>query len=240
MKVKFLGTSHGVPMPGRYYQSIMIETKKGAYIIDAGAPVMDILINDGYDLTNLKGVFITHRHGDHLNGLNDLISLATWYYKDMRYDVYFPDLLSFVATKNYAEFLNPGKNPEYITYNLIGEGKFFDNGDVKITAIKTEHMDPSYAFLIEGEGKKVFVTGDMHQTLRDFPQMLNDTEVDLLISECAHFPAEALVEKLKETKARKGAVVHVYPTEKYDELREHLRDIPFELIFPYDGDIIEI
>ena len=238
MKVKFLGTSHGVPMPGRYYQSIMIETKNGAYIIDAGAPVMDILINDGYDLTKIKGVFVTHRHGDHLNGLNDLISLATWYYTDMSYEVYLPDLISFIATKNYAEFLNPGNTPDRIKYNLVEEGEFFDNGDIKITAIKTEHLDSSYAFLSEGEGKKVFVTGDMHYTLKDFPNMLFETEVDLLITECAHFDPEMLVEKLKNVKAKLGAIVHVFPVVKYDRLKELSNEIPFDVAYPYDGDEI--
>ncbi len=238
MKVKFLGTSHGVPMPGRYYQSMMIETKKGAYIIDAGAPVMDILINEGYDLTKVKGVFVTHRHGDHTNGLNDLISLATWYYTDMSYEVYLPDLVSFIATKNYAEFLNPGNNPARITYNVIKEGEIFDNGDIKITAIRTEHIDPSFAFLIEGEDKKIVVTGDLHYTLKDFPQMLFETEVDLLISECAHFEPEALVEKLKNAKAKMGAVVHVFPVVKYDILKELSGEIPFDMVFPYDGDEI--
>lgn len=38
MKTKFLGTSHGAPLPGRHCQSILIETNAGAYLFDAGAP----------------------------------------------------------------------------------------------------------------------------------------------------------------------------------------------------------
>ena len=38
MKIKFLGTSHGVPMPGRYYQSFLIEAGENAYLVDAELP----------------------------------------------------------------------------------------------------------------------------------------------------------------------------------------------------------
>ena len=47
----------------------LIETAKGGYIIDAGAPVMDCLLRRGFEPEKLKAVFITHMHGDHVNGL---------------------------------------------------------------------------------------------------------------------------------------------------------------------------
>ncbi|MBQ4607246.1 MAG: MBL fold metallo-hydrolase, partial [Clostridia bacterium] len=58
----------------------LLEADSGeAYLVDAGAPVLDILVNAGYDLTKLKAVFITHLHGDHMNGLHDIINLAAYY-----------------------------------------------------------------------------------------------------------------------------------------------------------------
>ena len=80
MKIRFLGTSFGAPSAGRHQQSILLETADGSgYLVDAGAPVLDILVNTGYDLTKLKAVFITHLHGDHMNGLHDIINLAAYY-----------------------------------------------------------------------------------------------------------------------------------------------------------------
>ena len=55
MKIRFLGTSFGAPAVGRHQQSILLETESGnAYLVDAGAPVLDILVNTGYDLKKSK------------------------------------------------------------------------------------------------------------------------------------------------------------------------------------------
>ena len=63
MQIRFLGTSHGVPMPERFYQSMLIETDNGnSYLVDAGAPVMDLLVRLNYDLTRVKAAFITHHN----------------------------------------------------------------------------------------------------------------------------------------------------------------------------------
>ena len=77
MKIRFLGTSYGAPAPGRHQQNLLLETESGRdYLVDAGAPVLDILAGEGYDFSRLKAIFITHLHGDHMNGLADILNLA--------------------------------------------------------------------------------------------------------------------------------------------------------------------
>ena len=53
MDLHFLGTSHGVPSADRYCQSILAQTAQGGILIDAGAPVMDLLLRMDYPLTSL-------------------------------------------------------------------------------------------------------------------------------------------------------------------------------------------
>lgn len=240
MKIKFLGTSHGVPMPGRYYQSFLVEVGENAYLVDAGAPVMDILINEGYDLTKIKAVFITHMHADHMNGLLDMISLATWYYKDMSFEVYLPEQRGIDAIREYLKMPLNGQTTDRVGYHLIEEGVCFDDGALKVTAVHTEHMAAStniaFGFLLEAEGRKLYVSGDLNGSLRDFPPAELKETVNSLIVECAHFPAERLMEKLQEVNAEKVMVVHVFPLDKYDILKEGLKDAPFEAIYPNDGD----
>ena len=63
---------------------------------------MDILINEGQDLGKIKAVFVTHMHSDHMNGLTDMIGLATWYYEDMSCEVYLPEQRGIDAIIEYC------------------------------------------------------------------------------------------------------------------------------------------
>lgn len=240
MKIKFLGTSHGVPMPGRHYQSVLIETNERLYLADAGAPVMDCLITGGFDPAKVKAVFITHMHQDHMLGLVDMISLGTWYYKDMNFEVHMPKEEDIKCVRGFCEELlceNVSKN---INFKREKQGVIFNDGFIKVTAFLNEHMKeaskPSFGYIIEGEGKRICITGDMHKTLCDFPAELLKQKTDFLITECAHFYSEELSEKLADINAETVAVVHVFPDEKYEKLKALKGKFDFELVFPNDGD----
>lgn len=244
MKIRFLGTSHGVPMPGRYYQSMLIETDKGSYLVDAGAPVMDILINENYDLTKIKAVFVTHLHGDHMLGLVDMVNLATWYYKEMSFEVYLPEQRGIDAIKSFVSMLLYGQDTDRVVYHVIEKKTFFDDGNLKVTAVPTDHMSATtniaYGFIVKADGKRLYVTGDMHGSLKDFPAELLSEPFDALVSECAHFPVEKLLENLDGVNVKKAIVVHVFPTDKYDVLKQYREEAPFEVLLPDDGDVIEL
>lgn len=245
MKVKFLGTSHGLPMKGRHCQSILIQTENGDYMIDAGAPVLDILSNDGYDLTRLKAIFVTHMHSDHMMGIADIICAASWYYKDMNFKVFLPEQRGIDEIRSFcAMLLYNSYDTDRITYNLYEEGMIYDDGNFKITAYHTDHMDATsdiaYGFMAEAEGQKVYITGDMHRTLKDFREQLYKENVNLLIAECAHFTPEALCDKLKKCRTNAAAIVHVFPLRVYDELKKLEKELPFKMLYPKDGDEYEI
>lgn len=239
MKIKFIGTSHGVPLPNRHYQSVLIETEKGDYLFDAGAPVMESFIQEGYDLTRLKKVFVTHVHHDHMYGILDMVILATWYYTNMNFDIYMPEQRGVDAVREYSKSLLPKKTAENILYHVYEEGVMFDDGNIKVTAIHTDHMvaltDIAFGFLIEADGKRVYITGDLHGSLRDFPLEVLSVPTDVLITECAHCSAEKLAEKMEQTNVEKLMVIHVFPLDKFDKMEECMKDSAKELIFPDDG-----
>jgi hypothetical protein len=177
-------------------------------------------------------------------GLIDMVDLASWYYKNMSFDIYMPEQRGIDAIENYCEILLQRKTSDEISYTVFEEGVIFDDANVKVNAIHTEHMDATtniaYGFLIEAEGKHIYITGDMHRTLKDFPKELLTVPTDVVITECAHFPAEDLMGKLKGICANQVMVIHVYPTKQYDVLETCKSKTSFELIFPKDGNKYEI
>ena len=80
MKITFIGSSHGVPEPNRKCTCIMIEAGGNVYFVDMGTSAIDGLRARNIPIDAVKGIFITHMHGDHTNGLIQFIDLITWYF----------------------------------------------------------------------------------------------------------------------------------------------------------------
>jgi ribonuclease BN (tRNA processing enzyme) len=245
MKITFIGTSHGVPGPDRYCQSIFIETDHSSYIVDAGAPVINWMLANGRDLSKLKAVFVTHTHGDHTSGLYSLLDLASWYYKDMDFDVYLTEQVFIDATTQLMTACFGSTNffpNDRVRLRLIESLDVYQDSELKVTAFPTNHMKnrPAYGFLLEADGKKVYISGDLSGSLDDYPAFLNESEVDILVIECAHFPAERLLNKLCECKAKRIMPVHVWTLDKYDILKDAASEIPGALILPNDNDWYEV
>lgn len=239
MKIKFYGTSHGGPEVGRECQCIFLSTEKGGYFFDMGCLTAPKLKNDGYDINKVKGIFITHLDRDHIAGLLDFVMISTIRHKGMNFSVNLPEKRGIDAIKSYIELMNEPFEDVRIRYNVFSEGEIFDDGNLKVTAVKTDHLaEPkkSYGFLIEAEGKKIYITGDIHHTLSDFPAVAKG-ELDALITEGAHFEISALFEKLKECRAKKIMVVHINrQDEKIPELLNGKDRVSGELYVPIDGD----
>ena len=243
MKLTFLGTSHGVPAPDRYCQSILAETENHGYIIDAGAPVFDCLLRQGVDINKIRAVFITHMHDDHVDYLLGLISIACWYYTDMRFDVFLPEQKGIDAVTAFLEATLGDSSffpNDRVRLRLMGEGEVYQDGEMKVTPFPTEHLRaqnrPAYGYLLESGGKRVYISGDLNGEKIDYPVFLEEEPVDAFVVECAHFPAERLAERLKGCRARQVLPVHVWPLDKYDILRQAESTLPCPLAYPADGD----
>ncbi len=69
MELTFFGTSHGAPEVGHFCSGTLLETAGASYLIDCGAPVDALMINKGKRFEDLKAVFLTHMHEDHVGCL---------------------------------------------------------------------------------------------------------------------------------------------------------------------------
>lgn len=241
MKITFLGTSYGAPSVGRRQQSILVECENSdAYIFDAGAPITDVLVNMGYDFSRIKAVFISHLHGDHMNGINDLINLSE--FLNARFDLYLSEKRGVDALTAYTEMQLDGRRCERIRFRQYSEGKVLDTDNCAITAYPGAHMEnsgrPSFGFLIQSDGRSVYITGDLHPSLKDIPSELNTLHTDMIVTECAHFTPTELCGRLDACNTDKVAFVHVMPPEKYSELYEIQNNYKFSFLYPRDGDTV--
>ena len=242
MKIKFLGTSFGAPSKDRHQQSILIEANEKAYIFDTGAPVLDILIKEDYDVSKIKAVFISHIHGDHLNGIFDMLNLCD--YLNMNFTVYVSEQRVMELLNRYCELQNCGIKSGRVRFSVIEEGWFYSDSLLNVCAFKTAHMNngeiASFGFLIDDGKARSCITGDLNASLDDLPEFLYSEHTDLLVTECAHFSAESLFDKLKLCNSDAFAIIHVMPCDKYSQLKILSESSSLKVYFPNDNEEIDL
>lgn len=213
MKITFYGSSHGVPEPNRKCSSALIEVGENRYFIDMGTQSIEQLITRGIVVESVKGVFITHMHGDHTDGLISFIDLCNWYFKNAQPKFFLPGNVE--RTKNViAEWIGcNGNSLREFEFNRVEEGLVYDDGVIRVTAFLTKHIQFSYAYLVEAKGKRVLFSGDLcHKGPDDFPVGVLDEPLDLAICECAHFDATKYLPIFENNKNLKRLCFNHYST----------------------------
>ncbi|MBQ8637621.1 MAG: MBL fold metallo-hydrolase [Lachnospiraceae bacterium] len=225
MKVTIIGSSNGVPEAHRKCSCVMIEVNGRIYFADMGTSAVDALRNRGIPVESVKGIFITHMHGDHTNGLPQFIDLMTWYFTDADPVICLPVIGAAAVLRDWVKITQNDGNRE-IQYRETLPGLVYDDGVLKVTAIPTKHCCKSYAYLLEAEGKTVLITGDLQHPSVDFPETAKERELDLVICESAHFPVREYLPVFESCRIRNVCLTH-YPPSAFGsvyELQEELRE----------------
>jgi len=242
MKVTFFGSSYGAPTLTRRMCSLMLTVGGKHYIFDAGVMLATELNARSVDLHDLKAVFISHMHGDHTNGLFDLVDLMMILYKDISPEFWTPQSNTRDGVRAWLQ-VNHDDDMETLTdFKTITEGKFYDDGVVSVTAIRNKHIEkrPSYSFEIEAEGKRIVMTSDLgHNGFDDFPKCAFEKHCDLVISEGAHVKLTECEELFAGLNTDKLIFYHISPV-NIPEAEIVAPKLPFETCTSFDGMEIEI
>lgn len=210
MKLTFFGASHGVPEPNRRCSCTLLEAGGNYYFIDMGMMAIDELVNRGIAIDSVKAVFVTHMHGDHTDGLFEFVDLLSWYYKTASPQIFLPAPKAVKVFSDWLALLGIQLRPE-IGFGKVEAGTVYDDGVLKVTAIRTAHKADSYAFYVQADGKSVLFTGDLVAPDNDFPKIAFEQPTDLVICEGAHFPAVDCLSAFRKSKARRFCFNHYAP-----------------------------
>ena len=237
MKITFVGTSHGVPEKNRYCTCIMLESGGAIYFIDAGAPIVDFLVNNGKSVNDLRAVFTTHVHSDHTIGVLHLVNLMNWYYKRSSADIFITEQEHIDATVRWTYTAGDGSmDEERIRFRVPQAGCVYSDENIKVEYIPVAHMKNSYAILVTEGDKRVLFGGDLSHGLkkRDVPSVITE-EIDGFVCELAHFTIDELTPYLEECRAKRLFFIHAKPA-RYADIDGILGRYSFEVLTPNDGD----
>lgn len=78
MEIQFLGTSSGTPTKSRNVTGLALRPPGSSrwYLVDCGEGTQHRILHTSLSLHGLRGIFITHIHGDHCYGLPGLLASA--------------------------------------------------------------------------------------------------------------------------------------------------------------------
>ncbi|MCR4615368.1 MAG: hypothetical protein K5756_04390 [Clostridiales bacterium] len=236
MRLIFIGTSHGVPEPDRRCSSCILEVNGYCYIVDMGTQAVEDLRKRGISMDNVRLVICSHAHGDHTDGLISFVDLVNWYFKTADPLILLPDSRLIPPLRAWIT-ATEGKPPrEGLRIETFCEGAVYEDENLRITAVRTQHCEYSYAFLIQTEDKNILFTNDLCRPSVDFPQIAFDTELDLLVCEATHFSPEDCIPYFDKTKAKRILYTHVNEKRWADTLsRLMAEEHPYECGVAFDG-----
>lgn len=223
MRLEFFGTSHGLPEKNRFCSCTMLEAGGKKYIIDAGAPFTNFLIRNDIKPEEICAIFITHSHGDHMDGLPEFVDLASWYYH-VETKIFLPNEQDIIALKAWNLAVNDKDTPR-VDMLVYSDGTIYDDGVVKVTAFKTYHTKTSHGFIFEAEGKRVIFTGDLAGADLENPTIFDGLECDAVVCEDTHIEASMVARLVTGRKVKRLILNHISPKKERD-----IRDV--EILAP--------
>lgn len=250
MRINFLGTSNANPNPGHGQTGIIFETGRSYYLFDCGDGVATKLwLDAGTDWGRLRGVFISHLHPDHAGGIFSLLQLvhqrakihSEWEIcRDRTFHIYLPNRAAGVLCGQLQEMMHGCCfNYQFTPYE--GDGQIHTDNDFKVNAIRNRHIEFSYSFLINAEGKKIVYSGDLRSPNE---LAIHSENADLLIIEGAHFGIESIVETFRNVKIGRIIITHlldeyIADKSKVIELLTPLEE-KIEVSLASDGMVVEL
>lgn len=239
MKITFLGTSHGFAEPNRFQSSTLIEVRGKSYLIDAGAPVEYQMATLGKDFNSLRGIFITHAHLDHIGCLPQIIGPLLRYRYNDKCTCFISDEVVAEAFYTWmgANTVDVERMKSIVKFEVPKVGLIYDDGNIKVTAIKTNHFKHetrfSFGYIIDDGERKVLFTGDIGYGFDDY-QKVTEGKYDLVVCEMAHADLCNVWEMMSKTDTKKMLINHWHEPriEGYEEI---FGKLPFDIQLAHDG-----
>ncbi|MEM2302860.1 MAG: MBL fold metallo-hydrolase [Candidatus Bathyarchaeia archaeon] len=235
-EIFILGSASGVPTKNRFCTSIGISVDRSLYLFDCGAPCSSLLQRMGYNPLDLKAVFISHFHADHVADLPLLIQ--TLQLKDRR------DVLEILGPRGTSGkilkileycYLFPEVLPFKVDVREVGHGQVYDRGELKVQFFENSHLKwyqrysenypelttNALGFIIRLREHKIIYTGDVGRSEVE-PYL---TECSILIHEFGHHPLDEIGTIAERNKVSKLVITHIHPDwdENKKEIEENIR-----------------
>jgi ribonuclease Z len=151
----FLGTSAGVPTRVRNVSgtAVVESTGKNWCLVDCGEATQHRLLRTSLSLHSLRGIFITHVHGDHCFGLPGLLTTASMSGRTEALDVILPQALHDWVLQGLSV------TGSHLGYELrLQAAETFDGwqmGNLQVSSVALSHRVPCQGYVFDEINREV-------------------------------------------------------------------------------------
>ena len=200
LRVFMCGTSSPLPAPDRAQACVAVTAGEHLYLVDAGARSPQTFSLAGVPLTNLRGIFLTHFHSDHIAAIGDF-NLLSWVAGR-------PEPLEIIGPVGVDQ-VTAGFNQAYAqdsTYRIAHHGEallpphlsqlrpravepgiVLERDGLVVTAFAVNHepVSPAFGYRFDYRGRSLVVSGD---TVADDRLRQAAEGADLLLHDAISLP----------------------------------------------------
>lgn len=148
MEITFLGTSSGVPTRSRNVSSVALRLPQRAevWLFDCGEGTQHQLLRSELKPSQIRRIFITHMHGDHIYGLMGLLASIGLAGTAAPVDLYGPAGLGdyLRACGKYSHF----HFSERVRVHTVQPGTVYEDSEFTLSCLPLKHRVPAFGYRI--------------------------------------------------------------------------------------------
>jgi ribonuclease Z len=223
------GAGGPMPAPNASGPCVVVVAGKQVFVVDAGTDGLRNIARMGYQTANIEGVFLSHFHSDHIDGLGEMATIR-WASgaNTSPLPVYGPEGVQRIVDgfntaysldaqyrhAHHGDTVAPLSGAGMIaeTFSKPAPGELvtvYSNDDLKIEALSVDHspVEPAVGYRFTYKDRSLLITGDTIK-LADIEQFARG--VDLLVHEAL---APNLVGMMHDAAAKSGNQIMAKITE---------------------------
>ena len=244
MELTVLGAGTAVPSPGRSPAGYLVRVDGSPLLFDLGPGTLGRLAAAGVSHRELRRVFISHLHSDHVLDLVTLLQASNatpGWSREEPLELYGCRGLSRLVGQMMAAF--DGMTPKGFPLRVVELGpERRDFGGFTLETALTAHTETSLAFRVEANGQALVYSGDAIET----PELSHLARAaDVFVCECSfprgwrtsdHVTADGAGRLARAAGARTLLLSHLYPpAQEADVAAEARAEYGGQVLVAVDG-----
>ena len=158
MNITFLGTSSGVPTLTRNVSSLALKLSQSSevWLFDCGEGTQHQIIKSNIKSSQIKKIFITHMHGDHVYGLPGLLATLGLSGNSNGIEIYGPsELRGFINSALNTTYCKLSFPLHFVEVeNFASQNKtLFEDNKIKVNCACLKHRIPAYGYRVSEKDK---------------------------------------------------------------------------------------